>query len=284
MAESLQGNLSESSDDSSASYVLSSESVASSASTEEGDSNEDNLSASSSQGKRKPKRSGFSATKSMRTRTKKAKDSTLNDEEMEVLISWIFSLEESSKVETEVRATLTDDPRIKLEPERIKVAEHILDVAQKPLFELLIAGFCRTFSTLVERAFDREDKYKKAAFSVSWMKFLASFHPGKPTQERMIFERLLANLRTSPRDDVHCVVSVIHAIVYEIIHEHVRLRKTKSGTAADGFNGGRCQLLKESDDTLFRYCGAALQRMIKLRKETLAFFFICRFDVRLGAR
>ncbi|PFX22968.1 hypothetical protein AWC38_SpisGene12497 [Stylophora pistillata] len=194
---------------------------------------------------------------------------------MEIIeLSWFKPtgafLEESSKVETEVRATLTDDPRIKLEPERIKVAEHILDVAQKPLFELLIAGFCRTFSTLVEQAFDREDKYKKAAFSVSWMKFLASFHPGKPTQERMIFERLLANLSTSPRDDVHCVVSVIHAIVYEIIHEHVRLRKTKSGTAADGFNGGRCQLLKESDDTLFRYCGAALQRMIKLRKETLA--------------
>ena len=77
-------------------------------------------------------------------------------------------------------------------------------------------------------------------------------------------------LSTSSRDDVHCVVSVIHALVYAIIHEHVRLRKTESETAGDGFNGRRCQLSKESDDTLFRYCKAALQRMIKLRKETLA--------------
>ena len=266
----MRGNLSESSDDSSASYVLSNDSETSSDSTEEGDSNEEILSASSSQGKRKPKRSGSSAAKSSRTRTKKAKDSTLNDEEMEVLVSWIFSSEESSKVETEIRATLKDDRRIKLEPERIKVVEHILDVAQKQLFELLIAGFCRTFSTLAKQTFDREDKYKKAAFSVSWMKFLANFHPGKPTQERMILERLLTNLSTSSRDDVHCVVSVIHELVYAIIHEHVRLRKTESDTAGDGFNGGRCQLSKESDDTLFRYCGAALQRMIKLRKETLA--------------
>ena len=266
----MRENLSESSDNSSASYILSSDSVTSSDSTDEGDSNAEILSASSSQGKRKPKRRGSSAAESTRTRTKKAKDSTRNDEEMEVLVSWIFSSEESSKVETEVRASLKDDPQIKLEPERIKIVEHILDASHKQLFELLIAGFCRTFSTLAKQAFDREDKYKKAAFSVSWMKFLANFHPGKRTQERKILERLLANLSTSSRDDVHCVVSVIHALLYEIIHEHVRLTKTESETAGDGFNGGRCQLSKESDDTLFRYCGAALQRMIKLRKETLA--------------
>ena len=55
---------------------------------------------------------------------------------MEVLVSWIFSSKESSKVETEVKETLKDDPQIELEPERIKVVEHILDVAQKQLFEL----------------------------------------------------------------------------------------------------------------------------------------------------
>ena len=61
------------------------------------------------------------AAKSTRTRTKKAKDSKRNDEEMEVLVSWSFSSEESSK---------------ELEPERIKVVEHILDVAHRQLFEL----------------------------------------------------------------------------------------------------------------------------------------------------
>ena len=263
MAESVR-ELSESSDDSSASYVLSSDPVTSSDSSEEGEPNEETPAGSSSQGKRKTKRSGSSVAKST-SRTKKGEDAALNDEEMEALVSWIFSSEESNKVETEVRATLVDDPRIKLEPERIKVVEHILHVAQKQLFELLIAGFCRKFSTLVKEAFDSKDKYKKAAFSVSWMKFLANFHPGKPTQERMILDRLLANLNlnTSSRD-VHCVVSVIHELVYSTIHEHVHLRKTESETTR------RCELSKESDDTLYRYCGAALQRMIKLRRETLA--------------
>ena len=77
------------------------------------------------------------------------------------------------------------------------------------------------------------------------------------------------SLSTSSRDDVHCVVSVIHTLVYVITHEHVRLRKTESETAGDSFNGGRYQLSKESDDTLFRYCGVTLQCMIKLRKKTL---------------
>ena len=75
---------------------------------------------------------------------------------------------------------------MKLEPERIQVVEHCLNVTQKQLFELLMAGFCCTFSTLAKQAFDCEDKYKKAAFSVSWMKFLANFHLRKPTQERKI--------------------------------------------------------------------------------------------------
>jgi len=83
MEENVRENLSESSDNSSASYILSSDSVTSSDSTDEGDSNAEILSASSRQGKRKPKRRGSSAAESMRTRTKKAKDSTRNDEEME---------------------------------------------------------------------------------------------------------------------------------------------------------------------------------------------------------
>ena len=78
------------------------------------------------------------------------------------------------------------------------------------------------------------------------------------------------NLNASPQDDVHCVVSVMQELVHSIIHEHVRLRKTESETTREGINLRRCELSKESDDTLYRYCGAALQRMIKVRKETLS--------------
>ena len=97
---------------------------------------------------------------------------------------------------------------------------------------------------------------------------MANFHPGIPAQERIILERLLANLNTSPRDNVHCVVSAIQVLVSTIIHEHVRLKKTESEMAAEGISEGRCQLSKESDNTLYWYCGAAVCR-IKLRKETL---------------
>jgi len=65
-------------------------------------------------------------------------------------------------------------------------------------------------------------------------------------------------------------VSVIHLVVCAIVREHICLRKTESKPAGDGFNGGRCQLSKESDDTLFWYCVSVLQCMIKLWKKTLA--------------
>ena len=81
-------------------------------------------------------------------------------------------------------------------------------------------------------------------------------------------EGLLANLNTNPRDNVHCVVRAIHVLVNTIIHEHVRLKKMESEMAGEGISGGRCQLSKESDNTLYWYCGAAVCR-IKLRKETL---------------
>ena len=114
-------------------------------------------------------------------------------------------------------------------------------------------------------------EYRKAAFSVAWMKFLSNFHPGKTTQERMILDRLLKNSNKSfSPASVHCVVSVLHESVYSIIHDHVRLKKAETETAGGALHQARLELREESDDTLYRYCGAALHRMIKLRKETLA--------------
>lgn len=71
-------------------------------------------------------------------------------------------------------------------------------------------------------------------------------------------------------ESVHCVVSVLHESVYTIIHEHVRLKKaeTSAETMGEAAHHARHELREESDDTLYRYCGAALHRMIKLRKET----------------
>ena len=137
-------------------------------------------------------------------------------------------------------------------------------------FRLLITGFCRKFSTLAEEAYNSSiATYRKAAFSIAWMKFLSNFQPGRTTQERMIVERLLrsSNEQFYTRC-VHSVLSVIHESVYSVIHDHVRIKKAESEST------GTCQAMtelhEESEDTLYRYCGASLHRMIKLQEETLA--------------
>ena len=71
--------------------------------------------------------------------------------------------------------------------------------------------------------------------------------------------------------DVHCVhgvLSVMHESVYSVIHDHVRIKKAE--TESRGTYNARAQLCEESEDTLYRYCGASLHRMIKLREEALA--------------
>ena len=87
----------------------------------------------------------------------------------------------------------------------------------------------------------------------------------------MILYRFLNNSNKSfSPESVHCVVSVLHEHVYTVIHERVRFKKADAeATAGEAAHQVRRQLREESDDTLHRYCGAALYRMIKLRKETL---------------
>ena len=68
----------------------------------------------------------------------------------------------------------------------------------------------------------------------------------------------------------HSVLSVIHETVYSTIHDHIRLKKAEAETSEESVRQRRFELSEESDDTLYRYCGAALHRMIKLRKETLS--------------
>ena len=85
----------------------------------------------------------------------------------------------------------------------------------------------------------------------------------------MIVGRLLRKAPTIfSADCVHSVRSVVHETVYGMIHEHIRLKKAENEADEDSAGQRRRELPEESDDTLFRYCGAALQRMIKLRTET----------------
>ena len=161
--------------------------------------------------------------------------------EMDELSSWVFSAEEAKRVESE---------------------------RQKDNFGLLIVGFCRKFATLSKECYSSNVlKERKAAFSVAWMKMFSNFQPGKKSQERIVIERCLPASKSFSHEDVHSVLSVIHEMVYTLIHDRVRSRKEHS--TAESSSSAR-QLSKESDDTLYRSCGAALQRMLKLRRESLA--------------
>ena len=158
--------------------------------------------------------------------------------------------------------------RVKGELERF--AKELLSEAQKQRFQLLLSGFCRKFSTLAQESLKSNmPTHRKAAFSAAWMKFLSNFQPGKSTHERMIAVWIAKNLNEEfSVGAVHGVLSVIHKRVYSVIHDHVRLRKAEIETTGTREEGSH---LKEgSCDILYRYCGASLHRMIKLREETIA--------------
>ena len=202
------------------------------------------------------------------TKKKTSQDKFLNASEMEELTSWIYSAEETKKGEDHLRSTLLRDPRIKGESKRF--AEHEFCDTEKQDFRLLVTGFCRKFSTPTDEVFYRNNilSYRKAAFAVSWMKFLCNFHPGKATQERMIVERILKSTKPHLEShSVHSVLSVLHELVYSSIHDRVRVNTADSETRGAGETG--TQLKEETGDVLYRYCGTSLHRMIKLREETL---------------
>ena len=220
----------------------------------------------SSAKKRKPRREKSNSSSKQAARAKRTKQASnnLSDEQMEELTSWIFSTQEASEVEGHIRSKLLESPRVRSTKERERFAKHLICEPQKANFQLLIVGFCRKFSTLVsECSLLTDKKNRKAAFSVAWMKMLGNFQAGKTFQERMIIERFLVGQQFSP-EVVHAVVSVIHEMVYCTIHSHIQQKKSISTSELKN----SC-LAVESDDTLFRYCGAALHRMIKFRKDTL---------------
>lgn len=176
-------------------------------------------------------------------------------------------------MESTIRQRLLDPPRMRAFEGRRKFALHLTSEEQKDNFELLIIAFCRRFASSSKECCNLNvGKERKAAFSAVWMKTLANFEPFKTTQERSILEHCSPAANNVSHEDVHYVFSVIHEMVYTIFHKHIRKRKDDCVGSENTGGGSSTELAKESDETLYRYCGAALQRMIKLRKETLATF------------
>lgn len=147
--------------------------------------------------------------------------------------------------------------------------EHLLCDTKIQNFLLQTNGFCQKFSNLAMEAFSgNTSTYRKAAFSIAWIKFLSNFHPGKTTQEQMIMERILKTSNQQfDSNSVHAVLSVIHESVYSTIHDHVQIKKAEIENGGTG--QARTVLREELDNIMYGFCGASLHHMIKLREETL---------------
>ena len=133
-----------------------------------------------------PRSSGKVTGKQQQKKNKK-QDFSLNNDEIEELISWIFSTQEAAQVEAEIRPQVVGSPRVKLFSERKSFTKHMLSEDQKANFQLLIAGFCRKFAALASDCSKLPDKQnRKAVFSAACMKSLSNFLSGKSSQERLI--------------------------------------------------------------------------------------------------
>ena len=121
--------------------------------------------------------------------------------------------------------------------------------------------------------FKKKDRQKeqKAAFTVAWMKFLQNFQAQKTTQERIIVERFSSSApstTTFTPETVHAVISVIHENVYDIIQIEVS-RKTLESSTSVASSSSKAELREERDKVFYRFGGAAPNRAIKPRKQTL---------------
>ena len=164
------------------------------------------------------KHSKSTSGKSKGTTGRKKTATSLNEKEMDELAAWVFSGGEAGKVEQKVRETLTEMERIKLYPVQQEFAKHLISHRQEQNFKLMIAGFCRKFSLLSQEIYSKPSQDRKALLSCAWMKIMGNFQVEKATQERIILVRCIADMsqRENMREeDVHCVVSVIHELVYK---------------------------------------------------------------------
>ena len=83
---------------------------------------------------------------------------------------------------------------------------------------------------------EKDEKNKKAAFTVAWMKFLLNFQAQKTTQERILivekFSSSAPSTTTFTPETDHAVISGIHEKVYDVIQIEVSRKKLESSTSA----------------------------------------------------
>ena len=105
------------------------------------------------------------------------------------------------------------------------------------------------------------------------MKFLLNFQAQKTTRERIIVERFSSSVlstTTFTAETVYAVISVIHEKVYDIIQIEVSRKKLKSSTSVASSSSKAETQRGKRQGVFYRFGGAAPNRVIKPRKQTLA--------------
>ena len=103
----------------------------------------------------------------------------------------------------------------------------------------------------------RDQKNKKAAFTVARMKFLLNFQTQKTTQERIIVEIFLLSARLQVRqpsllhDTLHAVIIVIHEKVYDKVQREVSKKKLDSLTSVAAVHESQRPKLVDQRDEVF---------------------------------
>ena len=106
---------------------------------------------------------------------KKATKPSLDNEEVKILATWVFSKAEASKVEEKDWEELLESARIKTLPTRQTFIEHLTSKLQQLNFTLLVTGFCRKISMLIEKCSKQDKKVRKSVLACSWKKVMANF-------------------------------------------------------------------------------------------------------------
>ena len=184
--------------------------------------------------------------------------------------------EEAKSIEQELREELFQSPRIGIEnyPSRKAFATHLSD-GHSSTFSDLTNGSSRKYATLSLARFEekgRDKRNKKAAFTITRMKFLLKFQTQKRTQERITVVSCLSSARLQGRqpsllhDTVHAVICVIHEKVYDKVQREVSKKKLDSLTSVAAVHETR---RRKRRGILCRFGGDALNRVIELQEQSL---------------
>ena len=232
-------------------------------SSEDDDSSSDETKSRKSAGKSKPAPSSSTVTKSRKTAPKKSNKRTksLSEEEMEDLCEQLE--ERRQDLDVKIREKMASSVNLEFYPSRVALRKELL--ADKSVLSELTSEFIDEFIELIRRIFltNMTPGNKKAALTHEWSKKLKTF------LDSVIWRKLCREIPKNKMQEISrvneiAVLSCIHEGVYDFFHS----LSHDNALSLPGHDAN-ASVLSEDKVILYRFGGAALCRMIKLRQNTI---------------